>query len=80
MNKAKRSRWCNPLKGVGIEEGVLRFWVLQLLERGRGAQSPPSIYILGDLRNTKRPPESLKSNKPKLRTNPNFEKPESFWP
>ena len=50
MNKAKRSRSCNPLEGVGTEEGELRFWILQLLERGRGGwraerRSPPSIYL-----------------------------------
>ena len=55
MNKAKRSKWCNPLEGVGTEEGGLRFWVLQVLERGRGVGArearaggggnTPSIYI-----------------------------------
>ena len=39
MNKAKRARWCNPVEGVGTEEGGLRFWVLQLSGRGRGVDA-----------------------------------------
>ena len=47
MNKAKRLKLCNPLEGVGTEEGGFRFWVLELLDRGGGdgGRSPPSIYI-----------------------------------
>ena len=54
MNKAKLSRWCNPLEGVGTKEGGLRIWVLKLLERGSGVgarearaggRGPPSVYI-----------------------------------
>ena len=41
MNKAKRARWCNPLEGVGTEEGgitILGTTISGETEGGRLAQ------------------------------------------
>ena len=37
MNKAKRARWCNPLEGVGTEEGGL--------QRGRSPLVYTYVYM-----------------------------------
>ena len=35
MNKAKRAKWCNPVEGVGTEEGGLRFTIIKRFRRRR---------------------------------------------